>query len=1160
MSLLETLDDDIADLLGSDNEESARQSPSKPHNSRPKRLITASKPLDRNIKSAKKSAVDRSSTLTKRRQKSMLHSQSNRSLKSGTTDASVSESDPVSMSREDALAMLQSESLKNLNASKSAKSLHSAKSKSLAAPQNQPSESPLDLGVDEHEFDFASPSATKHKSTSNSSSTTDDDSNDSILDWLDEPRAPTQQKRKSLLPSKTKTKVEKAPEAVDNNASAPKMEIERSPDKEFVLVERGNSNESASGDDSSSFSIEQWMEALGMTPEETEQREFRGLAVKAHRSDLPGEWEKVNDNLYHNLRTNERRMSHPMMDSLRSELKALRQQKIAQSESKQSNALQKSTNSTSLSSLTVNTAAVIPSRQIEASFNAQRDAMPSDVPPKKTLHSTKTQITTVDVDTNASTQSTTEMFHHKREAETLIIANLRMELGEARATMARLMKDKTRLMEEMEEAHTKTEILLNEQRQRLGAAHKMETERMQKEQSALRALKAKLLSDHQAELLALESNIRRGEAASKQRSLNELTLLEQRGRDEMAHQMQLHRQTLEEVKRQHQNELEMVAAMHTKQLQSLRAQSSNEGQLDLLITKMESSTQSLHRLQRDLHDEREHTQTARESKLLTKERLLDDKDEELLRERKAHRELLEKFQALVEDTKTEKAHIREANDALKAREEHILSTLSDGNREVKLQRDAVSDERRKFEVAKSRWEKQRANELDDIQRLKSEHTANVQSFYEEQEMERQRMAKQRQICSDDKGALLQTRKELDLQQQNLEAKALALEQRRHALEMESSAFENKVADVTAMSRRVFQQSELVTSMYEDSKALEGENGEIQLQLLEQTKELKRMKQQLLMERHQLDSERKQLETEQLKLMTTKRDLLQQIDTMKAIEQQKLTMRAQRRSLENQKELQQIQSIRQSSSSPNIARNSMQRISSELQELKDFVNECNANIAGYKDEIHDLKHQRHSRSSTHHRRISHSHSHRRPSFDSALRMSFPSSSNKSLLSSTRTSSSAAAVRVSARLSAMNNLSQIRLAEPVDDDDDDDERELTRTPLIPQRIRNNLQNLSSHSNNADSTLSGTFVSMANIDTPITVDRKAKTKSRRHTAPRVNGIAEELMPMTPQLMPNLSEINVTEIDNEAEEDAEEEEALNTFDEVDNAETPEMNDAKDS
>merc|ERR1712013_395752 len=190
----------------------------------------------------------------------------------------------------------------------------------------RPPDSPL--AIDEHEFDFASPSATskrgispQHKSIS--SSTTDDDSNDSILDWLDEPRAPSQQKRQSLLPTKSKTdKVPPRAPTVVAKEKESKVTMERSPDKEFVLVE--------SGDDSSSFSVEQWMEAIGMTPEETEQREFRGLAERAHNSDLPSEWQRVNDNLYQNLHTNERRMSHPMMDSLRNELTTLRKQKIAQ--------------------------------------------------------------------------------------------------------------------------------------------------------------------------------------------------------------------------------------------------------------------------------------------------------------------------------------------------------------------------------------------------------------------------------------------------------------------------------------------------------------------------------------------------------------------------------------------------------------------------------------------------------------------------------------------------------------------------------------------------------------------------------------------------------------------------------------------------------------
>merc|ERR1712013_463691 len=105
------------------------------------------------------------------------------------------------------------------------------------------------------------------------------------------------------------------------------------------------------------------------------------------------------------------------------------------------------------------------------------------------------------------------------------------------------------------------------------------------------------------------------------------------------------------------------------------------------------------------------------------------------------------------------------------------------------------------------------------------------------------------------------------------------------------------------------------------------------------------------ERHQLDTEHTPLEQEQLKLMTTKRDLLQQIDTMKAIEQQKQSMRQQRRTLENKELLKandNILSLNNRMSSDRECRDrttpkhhhhhqnaNMQRISSELQELKDF---------------------------------------------------------------------------------------------------------------------------------------------------------------------------------------------------------------------------------
>merc|ERR1719295_1531027 len=133
---------------------------------------------------------------------------------------------------------------------------------------------------------------------------------------------------------------------------------------------------------------------------------------------------------------------------------------------------------------------------------------------------------------------------YKQEAESLVMKNLRMELAETRVSLSRLMKDKTRLMEEAEEVQSKMEILLGEQRQRLTQSHNMDTKQLQTEINELRTLNSKLMSQHQAELLNLESSIRAGESKQKQRAINELTLSEQRGREELSHQMELHRQTV----------------------------------------------------------------------------------------------------------------------------------------------------------------------------------------------------------------------------------------------------------------------------------------------------------------------------------------------------------------------------------------------------------------------------------------------------------------------------------------------------------------------------------------------------------------------------------------------------------------------------------------
>lgn len=221
-----------------------------------------------------------------------------------------------------------------------------------------------------------------------------------------------------------------------------------------------------------------------------------------------------------------------------------------------------------------------------------------------------------------------------------------------------------------------------------------------------------------------------------------------------------------------------------------------------------------------------------------KERILTEKDEELLLERKAHRELLERFQSLVEETKIEKARLRDAEDVLKRREEQMVNDLSDGNRELNLQRDVLHEERRKFQLHQSRWEKLKQDEMDDIHRLKNEHTASVHAFYEEQELERARLSKQRQILAEDKSRFLNSKQRLETEREVLDDKLLSLEERRHALEMEQSAFERRVQEVAAMSRRVHQQSELVTKMYNESKALEEDNSATQMDLMTQSKELK----------------------------------------------------------------------------------------------------------------------------------------------------------------------------------------------------------------------------------------------------------------------------------------------------------------------------------
>merc|ERR1719295_2140031 len=584
---------------------------------------------------------------------------------------------------------------------------------------------------------------------------------------------------------------------------------------------------------------------------------------------------------------------------------------------------------------------------------------------QRPVQSAKAQMSKTTPQENMMKHVQSDELHHKREAESLIIKNLRMELTETRITLSRLMKDKTRLMEEAEEAQSKMEILLGEQRQRLTQSHNMDTKQLQTEINELRALNSKLMSQHQAELLNLESSIRAGESKQKQRAINELTLSEQRGREELSHQMELHRQTVEELKLQHQNEIEMLHSMHQKQLSALREHNKSEGQLDYLITKMESSTQSLNQIKRDLVMDREQSHNERESKIEEKERILTEKDEELLKERKAHRELLERWQSLVEETKLEKVRIREQEDALKRREEQMVCDLSDGNRELNLQRDQFNEERRKFQLHQSRWEKLKQDEMDDIHRLKTDHTNSVQAFYEEQELERARLAKQRQMLAEDKTRFLNSRQRLEAEREALDDKLLSLEEKRHGLEMEQSTFERKVQDVSTMSRRVHQQSELVTKMYNESKALEEENSTVQMELSTQSKELKMMKQQLLMEKHHIEKERAILEQEQLSLLTTKRDMMQHLDTMKAMEHRQQTtnhiLRA-NTAKENVMESpilneQGVYRSDRRTRGRNRESMNMSKIQSELRQLKEFVDGCNESISIHRDDVRALRRKR-----------------------------------------------------------------------------------------------------------------------------------------------------------------------------------------------------------
>merc|ERR1712130_602354 len=107
-------------------------------------------------------------------------------------------------------------------------------------------------------------------------------------------------KRQPLLPKKR----------IVTNSNVQKKE---SPKKEVVSNKKSVKNDESSND---MDNIKQWKDWLGLSSENAEDAEFIFFAEDAAKSSLPDDWEKVNDNLYHNIRTNERTMTHPLLMSM----------------------------------------------------------------------------------------------------------------------------------------------------------------------------------------------------------------------------------------------------------------------------------------------------------------------------------------------------------------------------------------------------------------------------------------------------------------------------------------------------------------------------------------------------------------------------------------------------------------------------------------------------------------------------------------------------------------------------------------------------------------------------------------------------------------------------------------------------------------------------
>merc|ERR1712129_150772 len=167
----------------------------------------------------------------------------------------------------------------------------------------------------------------------------------------------------------------------------------------------------------------------------------------------------------------------------------------------------------------------------------------------------------------------------------------------------------------------------------------------------------------------------------------------------------------------------------------------------------------------------------------------------------------------------------------------------------------------------------------------------------------------------------------------------------------------------------------------------------------------------------------------------------------------------------------------------------------------------------------------------------------PSFSTKSNASFLSNSIQNSHSNTRSLKSLhSSSTLSSRMSTTNLLKKSNVNDscvqisrkPVDprkQPDDNEDMQMIQTPTIMSKHIRNVNPNVNVSSATDSTLvQSSYLSMGNIDTPITIENPHKFVKK--SQPSLN---DSTFPMTPTKMPNLSMINIKEEDNIAVSDDE-------------------------